>query len=289
MAAMAGAMLTLTINFAAVKYVADELPLGEVFSLRAAAALVLIAVAILATGSHRQIGLILHRTVLVRTAFESTSALIFFLGVVRMPLASATVILQSLPLVVTAGAAIILREKVPPDRWLAIAAGFAGVLIVIQPGVGETSLAALFVVAAVLLTAGRDLVTRQMPVAIPSLLVAAATLFCQVFIGLGLGVTEDWRWPTPFEAGVIGATASLFVVGLFLLVVAIRLAPVSLVSPLRYSSIVWAIGIDYLVWGSLLGGAAALGSAIIILSGVYVTLSARRGPAIGAESTGMRK
>jgi S-adenosylmethionine uptake transporter len=288
-AAMVGAMLALTINFGIIKLVGAALPLGEVICLRASLAGLMITVVILATGAHRAIRSAFHRTVLWRTLFETLSAVIFFAGVLRMPLANATVILQSLPLVTTAGATLFLRERVRSDRWIAIAVGFFGVIMVTRPGVSDHGFASLFVVTAVMLTATRDLITRSLPVAIPSLLIAAASLLSQAVVGLGIGMFEDWIWPSTTEFVLVLGAASLFVVGLVLLIVALRVAKVSAVAPFRYSGIVWAIAMDYLVWGTVFSPIAAAGALTIILSGVYITYSSRRQSALAADAPALPK
>jgi drug/metabolite transporter (DMT)-like permease len=274
-AAMSAAMLALTSNFALIKLAGDTVPVGQALFIRATTGVALITVVVLWTGAYRHITRVFNRMVMARTLFETISAVLFFLALLQMPVANATVVLQALPLVVTAAAALFLGEVVRPSRWAAIVVGFLGVLLVIRPGYSAYDAATFLVVGAVILSAMRDLATRLMPVTVPTLLVAGVALLAQSLVGLGIGITEDWAWPETRALAYLAGAAVLLVLGLFCLIHAMRGGEVSIISPFRYTSIVFAITIDFVVWGKLVDAYMLAGATIIIASGIYLSTRGR--------------
>lgn len=269
-------MLALTLNFALVKLTSDELPTGEVLFLRGLIATGLIATLLVATGLHRKVGLVLHRTVVWRAASDSVSALLYFLALFRMPLADVTVIYQALPLALTAAAALFLGESVRPKRWLAILTGFAGVLVVVRPGMAGFDPASLLMVGAVLFSVSRDLATRALPRGIPTMLVTSTGLVTLSFVGLLSAPFEEWVPPSARSLLLLSCAGALLVTGIGLLVFAMRSGELSVISPFRYSSVVWAILLGSLVWGRAVDPWMALGAVIIVGSGVYISYPERR-------------
>ena len=121
-----------------------------------------------------------------RTTLEIAITFLFLLALSQLSLAHVTAVLQSVPLILTAFAAIILNEQVGWRRWAAVSTGFFGVMLIIKPGLNGFSLFSLSVLLAAFLIAARDILTRQLSVQTPSLLVAFVT---------GLAVTVAGGWP----------------------------------------------------------------------------------------------
>jgi len=273
--AMMTSMLALTANFAFVKLAGASLPVGQVLFLRGLIAASIIAAVILLTGAYRRYRQVMHRTVLWRTLCECGSAVMFVTALMHIPIANATVILQIMPLLVTAGAALWLGERVHWRRWLAISLGLVGVLIVIRPGATGLHWASLLMLGAVLLSAVRDITTRRMPPGIPTVLVAVIALSTLSLIGLSFASFEDWVVPDRKALLQVGGSGVLLSVGMFSVVLAMRGGEVSIIAPFRYSAILWATILGYLLWGETLDLPTAAGALIIVGSGAYISYRER--------------
>ncbi|MGE7369340.1 DMT family transporter [Neorhizobium sp. NPDC001467] len=223
---------------------------------------------------------------LLRVFFEIGATLTYLTALSRIPFANASSILQSLPLAVTLGAALFLGEKVGWRRWAAIGVGFAGVLIILRPGPAGFVPDALFAVAAVFFTAGRDLVTKRVDPSIPSISVSVLTSTVVTLIGGCLIVPMGgWR---PLDAGTFGllALAALLVLaGYQSIILAMRSGEISFVAPFRYTSLVWALGIGLLFFGETPDNGMILGVSLVVASGLYTFYrESRRRHATAAET-----
>ncbi len=268
--AMIAAMSTFILNDTLVKLASDEgLPTGEILFLRGAISVLLIGWVVFARGEHRQWRSLRHPTVAWRTVGEVGATLIYLTALFKLPIANATVLMQTVPLVSVAAAAWFFGEKVGFRRWTAVVIGFIGVVIVVQPGVGSFSLYSLLVLVAVGFVTLRDLVTRIIPGNLPILLLTAGTSAVVGATGLVLGLFEDWSWPSLIVwLYVIGSSVTL-TIAYYLIVVAMRAGEIGVVAPFRYVVIVWAIILGFLIWGDRPNELTLIGTAIIILTGIY--------------------
>lgn len=251
------------------KVVAARLPVGETIALRGLFATVVIGVIVVALGHHRQMGFVTHPTLIQRALAEMIASALFVIALVHMTLASITAVVQVLPLALTAAGAVFLGERVGWRRWAAILIGFAGVMVVLRPGFGDFNPYGLLALACVAIVCVRDLATRRMPRGVPTLLVAAMACPAIMIAGLILGVAEVWLMPTWTEVALCAGAGSLMALGSVLVITAVRHGDMSVVAPFRYSSIVWAILLGYLVWGDIPDLATLAGSAIIVATGIY--------------------
>lgn len=281
------AMAAFTLNDTAMKAVMQALPMFQAMTLRgtlSTAALLWLAwhMGALATRlSPRDRGFIG-----VRAVFEVLSTLTFFAALRQMPLANLSAIMQALPLAVTLAAALFLRETVGWRRSLAITAGFVGVLIIIRPGPQGFSLWAGMGLLSVLCVVIRDLATRQMSRAVPSVLVAATASGAVLLTGLaGVGI-EGWAPVSLREAGLIVFAASMLIVGYLSIVAAMRVGDIGAVAPFRYMALVWAILLGWLIFGTLPDALTLLGAAIVVASGLYTLLREARLRRRPAQATG---
>ena len=200
--------------------------------------------------------------------FDSMVALNTRLG--AMPLANTSAILQALPLAVTLGAALFLGEEVGWRRWLAIAAGFAGVLIVIRPGPEGFSMAAIYVIASVIGAAARDLATRRIRSDVPSIFVSAVTAVVITLVGGVLVVPMGgWQPVQPDVLARLAMASALLLVGYQTLVTAMRTGEISFIAPFRYTSLIWAIAIGFLFFGEVPDFWMTVGVLVIVASGLY--------------------
>jgi drug/metabolite transporter (DMT)-like permease len=210
-----------------------------------------------------------RRTLALRLLGEVGGTVCYLTALFNMPLANATAILQALPLAVTLAGALFLREVVGWRRYLAIAIGFAGVLIIVRPGSDGFNEFSLWAVVAVFFIVLRDLSTRQLSPAIPSLFVSLLTSIAILIVGGILSFTMEWK-PITIEGITLLAGAAVFVIfGYLFSVMAMRVGDISFSSPFRYTILLWAIILGLVVFGDIPDRWTILGSLIIVGSGVY--------------------
>ena len=225
------------------------------------------------------------RLVLLRVASEVAATIGFLTALAHMPLANVTAILQALPLTVTMAAALFLGESVGWRRWLAIMVGLSGVLLIIRPGMAEFSIYSLWALGAVAAVTLREILTRQLSHDVPSLPVALATAVA--ICGLGAVSLPGVQWvPVDPFMWVYLTGAGIAVIGGYLFsVMAVRTGDLGFVSPFRYTAMIWAISLGFLLFGDLPDLPTTLGTAIIIVTGLYSLHRERRRAAETATET----
>jgi drug/metabolite transporter (DMT)-like permease len=284
--AISACNLLFLINDTMIKLASSELPLGELLFLRGLLASVLLLAIVLWTGAHHRIRLLWNWAVFWRTLAEVLSAILYLGALFHIPIANTNAILQVVPLMVTASAAIFLGDEVGWKRWLAIAIGFAGVLVIIRPGLAGFNVFSLVALAAMLFITLRDMTTRVMPRALPALLVALVTGIAVCLAGpvLGVAVAEEWSVPSPRSVGLVVGAAGFLIGGYLTAVDFMRHGDIAVVAPFRYSVVVWAMIVGFLVWREVPDLMMLVGTAIIIATGVYTFHRERRLARIIAES-----
>ena len=274
--AMILSMLGFVSNDTQVKYLTETLPLGEVMFVRGIATVVFIGILAAAMGAHREWRQAAHPAVFWRTLGEVVASILFLTALIHLPLAEATIIMQAVPLAVTGAAALFLREHVGWRRWTAVAIGFAGVLIVMRPGLEGFNSYAIMVVVSVLFVALRDIATRFVPASIPTVLVVAIASAAVMVTGAVMGLGEDWRMPNWSELPWLIGSALCLLVGYWFVIVAMRTGDMAVTSPARYTVIVWATIYGFLVWGDKPDTYTWIGTALIVATGLYTINRERR-------------
>lgn len=267
---MAIGMACFTFNDATVKFVAEEMNMGQVMLVRSTIATVLIVALAWYQGMLIPLRQALHKMTILRVIGEVVGTVTFLIALVHIPLALTSAILQALPLVVTLGAALFFGEPVGWRRWVAIVAGLTGVLIIVRPGQDGMSPYVLLVVITVIFASLRDLATRQVPRTIPVLMISALT---SVGVGLaGAGMIVPLGGWTPMSwtnMGLLALAACCVMVAYHFLILAMREGEISFVAPFRYTSLLWAILLGFLFFGDLPDTPMIIGSIIVIGSGLY--------------------
>jgi drug/metabolite transporter (DMT)-like permease len=207
---------------------------------------------------------------LTRSSLHCLSAILTFyaLGFVALP--TATAISFSAPLMVTALAPLVLGERVGFIRWLAVAAGFTGALVVVRPGAGGQDWAVALLLANAAASAVIQLMSRKLAQH-DGAIVSNTYMVLVGFVLMSLPLPFVWRMPTDHVDALvflgIGVTGGL---GHYLLVRAFELAPAVFVSPFTYGQILGATLISYLVFGQLPDVWTWVGAAIIVASGLFI-------------------
>lgn len=253
-----------------IKWVAVDVPTGQILLL-----LGLCGTPVFAAFARRQGGgfwvrAAFHPAVVWRNAGEMVGSAGFVTALALTPLTSATAIFQAAPLVVTLGAALFLGEQVGWRRWTAIAVGFCGVMLIIRPGMEGFELASLWSVVAVVGLSVRDLATRKVPESISTLQVAAWGFASVGVLGAGmLTLSGGAVWLTGVQAVCLAAALCLGIASYWAIIAAMRLGEVSVITPFRYSRLVFAMVIGAIVFAERPDALTLTGAAIIIGSGLY--------------------
>ncbi|WP_428428988.1 DMT family transporter [Pararhizobium sp.] len=264
------AMAGFTCNDALIKSVTGVMNTGQIMLVRGFFTSVLVMLLARHFGAMRSFRLVLSPVVALRIAAEVGASISYIYALGQIPLANASAILQALPLAVTLGAALFLGEPVGWQRWLAILVGFAGVLIVLRPGPEGFTGAALSVVASVVFAAIRDLCTRRIDPAVPSLFISVITATVITMTGAVLIVPlGGWQPMSMASIGILAAASLLLLVGYQCIVLAMRNGEIAIVAPFRYTSLIWSISIGVLFFTEEPDVWMVTGVAIIIASGLY--------------------
>jgi drug/metabolite transporter (DMT)-like permease len=284
-AAMLTGQATFTINDALIKLAAEGMPGGQAIFLRGVMAFAIAFTICRAMGAMRFETLRGQSRVLtLRNIGEIGSTFFYLSALFHLPIATTTAILQSIPLAITASAAIFLREAVGWRRWLATAVGFAGVLIIIRPGSDSFSAYTLLAITGVAFSVLRDLSTRRISHQVPAILLMTISAAVVTVAATCFALFETWIVPTPKSLLLLAGAAVFLLGGYYFMVDAMRYGEVAVVSPFRYSVILWAILVGILIWGEWPDAMALLGTAIVTLAGLYTFMRERKVKALAARN-----
>ncbi len=259
----------LSMNDAASKYLAESYPMGQVLALRQIAALLMILAYVWWTDSWSDLRINDRGGQAWRAVIHVGSAVLIIWALTLLPIATVTAIVFSSPIIVLIFSMSFLGESVSWRRWIAVIIGFAGVLVIIRPGGVGFEWALLVAVAAAFVSGFRDLMTRRLSrtdTSISMLFWASVLLIALSLLTIPLG----WK-PLTLTAsfwfvinGVLNAGAH------FLMIEALRLGDAALVSPFRYTAILWATATGFLVWHQLPDTPTMIGAAMLIASGIII-------------------
>lgn len=270
-------MAGFVLNDAMVKLVTQDLGLFQAIFLRGVLASLLIGGFAWARG---QLFCRLSRgdgkMLALRILGEVGGTVCYLTALMHIPIANATAILQALPLAVTLGAAVFLKEPVGWKRYTAIAIGFAGVLIIVRPGAEGFDAFALLAVVAVCFVTLRDLATRRLSGPVPSLFVAFSTAVTIMLMGAVMLPFTAWQPVSADHLMVIAVAAGSLFFGYVFSVSSMRVGEVAFVAPFRYTILIWAILLGIVIFGDYPDGWTLLGASIIVATGVFTFYRERR-------------
>jgi len=260
---------------AVVKWLTVGYPVSEIIFFRALFALPACLIVIRRDGGSRALrtrrpGMHAARTLLLLGALVS-----FFLALGALPLADTVAIAFSAPIFMAALSAPLLGERVGPRRWLAVLIGFAGVVVILRPGAGSVSPAALLALISALCFALGMIVTRQLGRSDTTAAIMFYFTLGTTVLG-GLVAPFQWVAPDAVDFGLLAGLGLTGGVGAYCAVQAYRLAPVATVAPFEYSGLLWATLFGYAFWGDVPGSAVIMGAAILVASNLYILRRERR-------------
>jgi drug/metabolite transporter (DMT)-like permease len=209
------------------------------------------------------------RPMFVRSAFTLAAWLCYYNAARYLQLAELTTVYYAAPIIVTVLSVVMLGEKVPAMRWLAVLIGFAGVFVACDPTHLGLSVPVLLVLSAAVLWGIAVVLLRKTALAERTMIqLILNNFYFLVFSAvpaLILWRTPDWeQLPLLLSVGALGGVAQ------YLLFEGMKRAPVSIVAPFEYTSLVWAFALGFAIWGDVPRREVVLGAALIFAAGLLI-------------------
>ena len=268
---MVAAMVFFALEDVLLKQLSASLPVGQVIALTGAGGGLIFSLIAIRAGKPLLSRALLSWAILLRNLSEAVGSVAFVTALALSTLSGVSAIIQATPLAMTLGAALFLGERVGWRRWTAIAVGFAGVLLIIQPGMVSFTPASFLAVLTVALLAMRDLCSRAVPAEVSSVQLAAWGFLSLVPAGLvALLIAGDppaaMAPPQLLRMGGVLIVGSL---GYYAIVAATRTGEVSAVVPFRYTRLVFALVLAHVVFGERPDALMISGAAVVVGTGLY--------------------
>ena len=260
----------LTTHDAISKWMTASFTVGEVMVYRSLVPALLLLAILWASGGMRAIIPRAPAGNLTRAVLAATTSYLIVAAYAAIPLADALAIVFASPIFVAALSVPLLGERVGWRRWCAVLAGFVGVLIMVEPTGELIRVGALFALAAAIVSALRDVVTRRLGSGdTPTNIMLYTTLMTGLagVASLPFGVSGV---PTLEQFAIMSCAGLLATSAHWLMVKALQLAEATLVVPLRYLAIVYGAVYGFLVFNEVPGSAQIFGALVVVVSGVVI-------------------
>lgn len=262
-------MTLLSSNDAIMKLSSEQLGIGQLLFIRGLIAVTILSIAIRISGKPIFTDVVLSKWVLLRATLECGSTICFITGLSLLPIATASTLVWTSPIFLTVAGALILQERVTGARWLAVLAGFLGVVLIANPASESFSPAMFLPLAAAIFVCARDLVTRKLDPAFHSLHVTWTTLVAVTIAGLLISYI-DWQPVALTQVMWLSASAILMSSAFFFQISAVRLGELSFIAPFSYTGILAAVAYGILIWAEVPSLTMIAGITLIVLSGLYI-------------------
>ncbi len=281
---LSGVLLTIFSYFlfslqdAAVKWLVVALPVWQILFVRS----VTIFSICLTVGGKSLIGRAWRSPVLkpmfIRNVLLLAAWLSYYTAARDLGLAELTTLYYASPILITILAVPILKEHVPPLRWIAVLVGFVGVMIATDPfGTGmKISLPVWLALQAAVFWAISTVLLRK--TALQEVTLVQMTISSGFFILFtGIAVAVDYVPPSLTDVALMAGTGLVAGIGQYALFEGMRRAPVSVLAPFEYSSLIWAFGLGFLIWGDIPASQVFIGAGLIFAAGMIIILGERFG------------
>jgi drug/metabolite transporter (DMT)-like permease len=266
---MCTAVVLFTVSSTMVKLLGDGYPVSQIVFFRCLLAFLPLYVAMRRSGGWQSLRTKRPGAHLFRVVVGGFALFIGFYALTLMPLANYFAFTYAAPLFATMLSIPILGEQVGVRRWSAVAVGFAGVLIMLQPGMQTFDTTAIVALAAAFTYALAIIAVRNLARTESS----ASAVFYFTLTGLLLAsvvLPFEWRTPTPREWALLLGLGLVSGVGQLIMTDAYRLAPPAVIAPFDYTSMIWALAFGYALFGDFPEPTVLIGAAVVIASGVYI-------------------
>ncbi len=269
-AAMIVAVGALSLMDACIKVLAPHYSALQISSIRGLSALPFIITWVGLRGGYGQLFRVRFPLHILRAIIGIIALATFAYALRALPLATAYSIFFVAPLIITILAVVILKERVDWTRWLAIAVGFCGVLVVLRPtSAGAFTIAGLAVLACATCYAASAIMVRILG-RTDSTESMMFWLMLLVAVGAGALALPTWRPIAAEHWPAIAGIAAFGSLGQFALTEAFKIGEASFIAPFEYTALAWGVGLDWFVWKTIPAPVTLLGAFVIIASGVYL-------------------
>lgn len=274
-AAMAIAAVVLTVHDTGTKLMLEVYPINQLVTVRQSFSVLILVVCMLATTGWRTMQVANPVAVFARAVLFTATTVLIVSSLGALPVATVLSIVFASPLIVAVLSVPLLGERVGPWRWTAIAFGFLGVFIILRPVNPAFNVLMLLPVAAATASGLRDIVTRVAGRTDSSLTILFWSNVLTVLVGLAT-IPFAWVAMTIDHYAVIFLLAILNTIAHFLMIYALRVGDAALVTPFRYTALVWAVILGYAVWGHIPDFWTFFGSAVVVVSGIVLAIREAR-------------
>ena len=274
--AMLLAMALFLANDTLVKLASASLPTGQLIFIRGLLACGWLFLMCAHRGLLSEWRSLRDRAIWWRGLLDGSASLTYLTALFHLPLANATAINLASPLFILLLAVLFLGERLQWGRTLAALVGFAGVLLVARPSAEGYNAYAWLCILGTALHAGRDVMTRRIQAQVPGLLITLATAACVTVLSGLWSASEPWA-PVSGPALLWLALASICLSGAYhLIIVAMRHGEMGVIAPFRYSALLYAVALGYLVWGEVPDALTWLGIGLLVSAGLSLIWSNRK-------------
>ncbi len=268
------AMASFTAGDTMTKLMAGEVPVGQIIFFRGVVATAITA--LLARKALARAMLVFQKGVLVRSLSDVAGTILFITALMHIPIANLNAVMQAVPLLVIAFAALFLGETVGWRRVLAILLGLAGVLFVVKPSPASFTVYDALSLGLIMAIALRDIFTRRLNFDVPTMIIVFANAAFVMLSGLLLYPFETWVTLSSRHLLLIFCGGILLSIGYVCMVLTIRMGDISQTAIYRYSVVLFGLLSGTLVFGEFPDRWALLGIALIVVSGIYALLREMR-------------
>ena len=261
----------LTLTDMLIKIVSQTLPIGQVMIFYGVGALAVFWGLLRINGESIKLSPLTNSAVVWRNIGDLIAMNSMFLALVYVPLSTVGAVIQAVPILVTACAALFLGEQVGLKRASAIFIGFLGTLLIIQPGAANFDITTILVLIAAVGMALRDIATKLVRENFSTLLLSFYSCFLFIVSGSFLLLIKGDPSVPDLEISLM--IVSMIVagcLGFFFMTKAVRLGDMSVVTPFRYTRLLFSMAAGIIILGEQVNGIMLIGSALTILSGLYI-------------------
>lgn len=271
---MSAGMVSFVMNDTLVKFVSHTLPAAQLIFLRG-----LLSVAVLLllarltdrqTLSREWRQHLMQRWVLARSLLDGAASLVYLSALFNMPLGNATAINMSTPLLIALLSGLLLGVHVSLRNWLIIGLGFAGVLLVVQPQAEGFNAWAWVALCGTCLHAMRDMCVRFIPQQVPSNVIACGTALTATVMAGIWSLWVVWVPVSPLHWLMMAAASVFLSSGYFCLILATRMADMSVIAPFRYMGLLTAVLSGFVIWGDVPNAMAWCGMLLLVGAGLLM-------------------
>lgn len=264
------AMALFAANDAGTKFAVKSIPVSEILLIRGGFALLLLLAILWWRGELSESLKVFDFQVSLRGFAEATNGVLLISAIAYIPLGNVITIVQLVPFIMTIIAAVSLGEKVGWRRWIAVSAGFLGVILVVKPATGAFESASLFALAATFTILLRDMLARSIGTRVPAFVVALGSILAGIVVGAGGLFYQSWQSPDAMTLFSCMISGFCLVLAQYFIVLAYRGPELSAVAPFRYSIVVFAVFYGVIFFAEIPDMWSLAGMGIMILAGLYM-------------------